>query len=126
MNEKKLKITVVIGIFFGFFIIYAILSSYLYSIRKETFKLKVEDTLSIYGSQIEDVYVDGMYVGVYVDGERYNKASKSVQEAWQKEVVSLIRMDAISTEIIKHGQIMVAFHTDKSLSKSVGQYIIKE
>ena len=126
MNEKKVKIAIFGGIIFGLFIVWAVGSSYIYNLRKENFKIRVNDTLSAYGRQIEDVYINGTYVGVYVDGARYEKADKATQETWQKEVVSLIRIDAVKSEILKEGEVTVSFFTDQRSIDSVARYIIKE
>ena len=126
MNEKKVKITIILGVLFGLFIIWAVGSSYIYKLRKETFKVKVPQTLSIYGSQIEDVYVEGLYVCVYVNAAGYKNADKSVQEAWKKEVVTLIRMDAIETELLKNGYITVSFYAGKGSTERLGLYQIEE
>ena len=125
MNEKKVKFTVVLGVAFGLFIVWAVASSYLYSLRKENFKIRVNNTLSAYGSQIDHVYVEGLYVGVYVDADRWYRTEKSAQDSWQKEVCTLIRMDAITSEVIKHGSITVAFFTERG-GDDVGLYSIKE
>jgi hypothetical protein len=125
MNDKKLKISAVIGILFGIFIIWAVVSSYLYTLRKENFKIRVNNTLSAYGSQIDHVYVEGLYVGVYVDADRWYRTDKSSQDSWQKEVCTLIRMDAITSEVMKHGGITIAFFTERG-GDDVGLYYVEE
>lgn len=126
MDEKKVKITVIAALIFSALVIYIVGSSYIYTMHKKTFAVKVQNTLSAYGPAIEDVYINGLYVGVYVNSEMWNNTADSEKETWQKEVVSLIRMDAVDSELITHGDITVSFFTDLRSTESAARYRIKE
>lgn len=125
MDPKKVRISVICGIIFGVLMVYIISSSHINNMRREAFETKVPETLSVYGSQIDHVFVNGTSVSVYVDTKRWNNTDKSSQDAWMREAAALVRMDAISIDLLKHDTISVAFYTDIG-SKLVGLYNIKE
>ncbi len=78
--------------------------------KRDKFVRSAHETLDMYGDSIDSCRIDNTYVGVYVNGRKWNNTSEETKDAFIKEVYALIRMDAINANYLKGNVITLSFY----------------
>ena len=122
--EQNRKIAIIVSVVVVAIITYFVVSSVLSGYHEENFKIRVQNTLSAYGEQIDGLHIDGTIVIINIDPVLWRNTDEQSRERWMKEIVALIKLDAEESELINDSSIRVAFYDDPQSTKSVGSYRI--
>ena len=82
--EQNRKIAIIVSVVIVAVITYFVVSSVLSGYHEENFKIRVQNTLSAYGEQIDSVHIDGTVVIININPVLWRNTDEQSREKWMK------------------------------------------
>ena len=119
----KIRILITVASIIIIFACFSYIKNYGWKEKRAEFVKSAEETLNMYGDNIDHYRVDYAYVGVYVNSRKWSNTSEATKDEFMKEVYALIRMNAINADNLKGNVITLSFYDG---DRRVGLYQITE